>query len=68
MWGKRLLKNKNKHFRLTCVAQKRLCLSPLMIYVRPYLVPRSDNVLRVAEGDLGKNKMILEGEIRDAET
>ena len=65
MWVKRLLKNKNKHFRLTCVAQKRLWLSSLMIHLRPYLVPRSDNVLRFTEGDLGKNKMILEGEITD---
>ena len=37
-----------------------------MIHWRPYLVPRSDNVLRFTEGDLGKNKMILEGEIKDA--
>ena len=36
-----------------------------MIHLRPYLVPRSDNVLRFTEGDLGKNKMILEGEITD---
>ena len=37
-----------------------------MIHLRSYLVPGSDNVLRFTEGDLGKNKMILEGEITDA--
>ena len=37
-----------------------------MIHWRPYLVPRSDNVLHFAEEDLGKNKMILEEEIKDA--
>ena len=36
-----------------------------MIHLRPYLVPRSDNVLRFTEGDLGKNKMIIEGDVTD---
>ena len=31
-WAKSLLKNEKKHFRLTCVAEKRLCLSSLIIH------------------------------------
>ena len=60
MWARRLLKNKKQTLPID-VRRSKTSLSSL-IHVRY----RSDNVLHFAEEDLGKNKMILEGEIKDA--
>ena len=56
-WAKPLSKNEKNHFRLTCVAQKRLCLSSLLAiqhHVYRHLDDSDSNAVPLFTMDLSK--------------